>query len=150
MDTYPTHHHQWKPPHCPNPHCKYHNDLLANWPVIRFGYFWRQARPHRIRRYRCKHCRVTFSSQTFDTTYYLKRPDILPQLMTKATGWTMAKGSPAWAATMTSGTVDMPTRSAPSPRIIASSAQQTAGENPCRGRSADGGVFDGDGGEAFG
>ena len=86
MDTYPTYHHQWKPPHCPNPHCKYHNDLLANWPVIRFGYFWRQARPHRIRRYRCKHCRVTFSSQTFDTTYYLKRPDILPLLMTKTSG----------------------------------------------------------------
>jgi transposase-like protein len=86
MSTYPTHHREWHPPHCPNRDCKYHNNLQSDWPVIRFGYFWRQAHPRRIRRYRCQHCGVTFSSQTFDTTYYLKRPDILPKLMTKATG----------------------------------------------------------------
>ena len=30
-----------------------------------------------IRRFRCDHCGVTFSSQTFATTYYLKRPELL-------------------------------------------------------------------------
>jgi transposase-like protein len=60
--------------------------LPHQWPVIRFGCFRRQAPPHRIQRFRCKHCGVTFSSQTFAVTYYLKRPEILPQLMTKTAG----------------------------------------------------------------
>ncbi|HEU5171142.1 MAG TPA: hypothetical protein VFU46_11425 [Gemmatimonadales bacterium] len=30
-----------------------------------------------MQRYRCCHCRVTFSTQTFSGTYYLKRPELL-------------------------------------------------------------------------
>jgi hypothetical protein len=86
MELHDVHNPHWRPPHCPNPTCKYHHDLQQEWPVIRFGYFWRQAEPRRIPRFRCKHCRVTFSSQTFAATYYLKRPDILPKLMTKTVG----------------------------------------------------------------
>src|SRR5690606_33034444 len=32
---------------------------------------------HRIQRYRCSRCRRSFSSQSFSTTYWLKRPDLL-------------------------------------------------------------------------
>ena len=86
MLIYPTDHPSWSPPHCPNPDCKYANDLHPGWPFKRAGYFWRRAQPRRIRRFRCKHCGVYFSSQTFATTYYLKRPDILPRLLTLTTG----------------------------------------------------------------
>jgi transposase-like protein len=86
METQDIHHPSWCPPHCPNPDCKYHNDLHHNWRYKRMGYYLRQARPRRIRRFRCLHCHVTFSSQTFAATYYLKRPDILPKLMTMTVG----------------------------------------------------------------
>ncbi len=42
--------------------------------------------PYRIQRFRCLHCQRSFSSQTFSTTYWLKRPDILPQLFMKTIG----------------------------------------------------------------
>jgi hypothetical protein len=50
------------------------------------GYYTRRTQPRRIRRFQCLHCGVTFSSQTFSTTYWLKKPEILAQLMTKVTG----------------------------------------------------------------
>ncbi|MDD5720388.1 MAG: hypothetical protein PHQ53_11935 [Candidatus Krumholzibacteria bacterium] len=81
-----THQRPWQPPHCPNPNCIYHNHFHGPWPFKRFGFFWRQARPNRIRRFRCLACGVTFSTQTFSPTYYLKRPDVLALLMTKTTG----------------------------------------------------------------
>ena len=86
MENNDLHHPDWKPPHCPNPSCKYHNDLHDIWSYKRAGYFMRNAEPRRIRRFLCKHCGVSFSSQTFSTTYYLKRPDILPKLMTMTVG----------------------------------------------------------------
>ena len=36
----------------------------------------RAAAPHRIQRFLCVHCGRAFSSQTFSTTYWLKRPDL--------------------------------------------------------------------------
>jgi transposase-like protein len=86
MNAHDIHHPSWKPPHCPNPDCKYHKDLHGEWPYKRMGSYVRQAEPKRIRRFLCLCCRVSFSSQTFATTYYLKRPDILPRLMTLLTG----------------------------------------------------------------
>jgi transposase-like protein len=64
------------PPHCPRSHCRYHR-CADGWRWIRFGHYTRQCEPRSIPRYRCLHCRATFSSQTFSTTYYLKRPDLL-------------------------------------------------------------------------
>lgn len=64
------------PPHCPRSSCRFHA-CATGWRWIRFGAFTRQAAPHRIPRFRCLHCGVTFSSQTFATTYYLKRPELL-------------------------------------------------------------------------
>src|SRR5438477_2901137 len=64
------------PPHCPRKHCRYHRSA-DGWRWIRFGFFTRDCAPQRIPRFRCVHCRATFSTQTFSTTYYLKRPDLL-------------------------------------------------------------------------
>ena len=81
-----THDPNFVPPHCPNPDCLYHQQLADGWRFKCIGTFWRQVRPNRIRRFKCRHCNRTFSSQTFSTTYWLKRPDILAQLLTKTTG----------------------------------------------------------------
>ncbi len=76
----------WQPPHCPNPECKYHNALKPDWPYRKHGFFTRRIPPHRIQRFTCKACGRNFSSQTFSTSYWLKRPDILPRLILKVVG----------------------------------------------------------------
>jgi hypothetical protein len=59
----------WQPPFCPNPKCHFHKGLADTWPYKKFGFFYRQAKPHRIQRYLCKACGVAFSSQTFSDKY---------------------------------------------------------------------------------
>jgi len=44
---------------------------------VRAGFHPRQRPPLRVQRYRCCLCRRHFSDQTFRTTYWLKRPDLL-------------------------------------------------------------------------
>ncbi|MFO7655029.1 MAG: hypothetical protein R6X25_14615, partial [Candidatus Krumholzibacteriia bacterium] len=44
------------------------------------GSYLRLAEPRCIRRFRCLHCDVTFSSRTFPAAYW---PEIFSQLMTK-------------------------------------------------------------------
>jgi transposase-like protein len=76
----------FNPPHCPNAKCQFHGQLHAGWRFKRIGTFERQAAPHCIQRFLCLHCHRSFSTQTFSTTYWLKRPDVLPQLLTKTNG----------------------------------------------------------------
>jgi len=64
----------WVPPHCPNPKCKYFNPLSEPWPVKRKGFYVRQTRPQCIQRFTCRHCGRHFSTQTFSTSYWQKRP----------------------------------------------------------------------------
>jgi len=64
------------PPHCPRTDCRYHTSAIG-WRWVRHGWFTRRAAPQRIRRYRCRHCGHTFSEQTFRTSYWLKRPELL-------------------------------------------------------------------------
>jgi transposase-like protein len=64
------------PPHCPRTDCRFHRSS-AGWRWKRHGAYTRQALPHRIPRFRCAHCGHTFSSQSFSTTYWLRRPDLL-------------------------------------------------------------------------
>jgi transposase-like protein len=64
-------------PHCPFADCDSHADPTT-WRFIKKGFFLRDARPHRIQRYCCAHCHRSFSSQTFATTYWLKKPELLP------------------------------------------------------------------------
>ena len=64
------------PPHCPRTACPFHRSA-AGWRWVRYGSYARRAQPQRIPRFRCVHCGVTFSTQTFAATYYLKRPALL-------------------------------------------------------------------------
>lgn len=64
------------PPFCPRSDCRFHRSANG-WSWARHGSFVRRAAPHRIPRFRCGHCGHTFSSQTFSTTYWLKRPDVV-------------------------------------------------------------------------
>ena len=86
MATYRQHDFDFQPPFCPNPNCQFHAGLNAVWRYKKAGFFWRHAKPHRIQRFTCLHCRRSFSSQTFNATYWLRRPDIYPQLLTKTVG----------------------------------------------------------------
>jgi len=65
------------PPFCPNPACRYHRGSTAGWGWIRAGFYARRAVPCRIQRFQCRHCRRHFSAQTFSTTYWLRRPELL-------------------------------------------------------------------------
>ena len=51
------------------------------WRYKKIGFYHRRLPPYRIQRYRCLCCGVSFSSQTFSTSYWLKRPDVLPRLL---------------------------------------------------------------------
>lgn len=64
------------PPHCPRSDCAYHH-CATGWRWVRHGWFSRAGSPRRIQRFRCEHCRHTFSTQSFSTTYWLRRPDVL-------------------------------------------------------------------------
>ncbi len=66
----------WVPPFCPNPNCIYHNHSGGPWPFKKTGFFKRFTPPHRIQRFTCKSCGRSFSTQTFSTTYWQKRPDL--------------------------------------------------------------------------
>jgi len=66
------------PPFCPNPVCRYHCGPVADWRWIRAGFFSRLATPQRIQRFQCCHSRRHFSAQTFSSTYWLRRPELLP------------------------------------------------------------------------
>jgi hypothetical protein len=66
----------FRPPFCPNPSCPDHRDP-STFRFVRWGHFLRTCPViRRIPRYRCSRCRRTFSSQTFETTYWLRRPEL--------------------------------------------------------------------------
>src|SRR4030095_8076743 len=67
------------PPFCPASHCRFHR-CAAGWRCKRLGFYPRQCQPRRIQRYLCLHCRRSFSTQTFSTTYWLRRPQLLVTL----------------------------------------------------------------------
>jgi transposase-like protein len=74
------------PPFCPNPDCPYHSGTTASWRWVRNGYFSRRGSPRRVQRFRCGHCRRHFSQQTFSTTYWLKRPELLVPIFHRLLG----------------------------------------------------------------
>jgi transposase-like protein len=75
-----------RPPFCPNPDCHFHRCDRARWRFVRAGYFSRPCPPRRIQRYHCRHCRRHFSDQTFRTSYWLKRPELLAPLFHRLLG----------------------------------------------------------------
>jgi len=64
------------PPFCPNPRCAAHS-RTETWRYVRAGYHPRRHPPLCVQRYRCCHCRRHFSDQTFRTSYWLRRPELL-------------------------------------------------------------------------
>ena len=64
------------PPFCPRENCPSHCSS-GRWTYKRAGSYVRKAAPREIPRYNCRCCGVSFSSQSFHSTYYLKRPDLL-------------------------------------------------------------------------
>lgn len=76
----------WVPPHCPNPNCPYHGQLPDRWRFKKTGFYHRLARPRRIQRFTCLHCRRSFSSQTFSTTYWQRYPQLNSLVFMKTLG----------------------------------------------------------------
>jgi len=68
------------PTHCPWPECSEHTPgpRTSRYRFHRHGSYTRVCAPHRIPRFRCLACKATYSRQTFSTTYYAKRPKLLP------------------------------------------------------------------------
>ena len=65
-----------RPPFCPAPDCDSRENPGA-WRFVKKGFYLRDRPPHRVQKYRCSHCGRHFSSQTFSTTYWLRRADLL-------------------------------------------------------------------------
>jgi transposase-like protein len=72
----------FRPPFCPRSYCPSHSGDVA-WTYKRAGSYLRKAAPQRIPRYTCVVCGANFSYQTFQTTYWLKRPDLLTPLVNR-------------------------------------------------------------------
>jgi transposase-like protein len=66
---------RFHPLFCPWPECAAHRAPGRGFQ--RFGSYRRKNDPRRIPRFRCRDCLRTCSRQTFSTTYYLKRPELL-------------------------------------------------------------------------
>src|SRR5690348_17333310 len=67
-------------PHCPNPACRFSRRDRHLWRFVKFGTYWSQSLSRPVQRFRCDTCRRHFSTQTFSTTYWLRRPDLLVPL----------------------------------------------------------------------
>jgi transposase-like protein len=65
----------FRPPFCPRKNCTHH--IQPNGFRFRWHGSYPTARGVRVRRFRCLHCRSTFSRRSFSVTYYLKRPELL-------------------------------------------------------------------------
>jgi len=91
MRTDPTKRPGWVPPHCPNRKCRFHKSVDSNWVWRRRGFYTRQSDGRRIQRLQCGTCRVTFSEQTFSTTYWLKRPDLPRRIFMRVVGCMAAR-----------------------------------------------------------
>lgn len=86
MITSKSHSKSWAPPFCPNPKCIHHNNPDDSWLYKKTGYFRRHQHPFRIQRFTCKTCQRSFSSQTFSTSYWQKRPDLDGNIFMKTVG----------------------------------------------------------------
>ena len=68
------------PPFCPNEICAQASGARPR-GFFRHGYYVTRIRGRRIPRFLCRLCRRTVSSQTFDTTYRLRRPELEQAIM---------------------------------------------------------------------
>jgi len=68
----------FRPPFCPWPECTEHRRTIRGYRFRRHGRY--PTRRRSVPRFLCLTCRRTFSRQTFSTSYYLKRPELLSPL----------------------------------------------------------------------
>ena len=68
----------FRPPFCPKPACDHHR--AGRGSFRRVGTFVRKCDGRIVPRFECRHCGGGFSQQTFATTYFLKRPELLPHI----------------------------------------------------------------------
>ena len=66
---------RFRPPHCPNRHCRFYRPD-PEWRWIRRGYYRYRIHPRPLPRFQCCHCRRTFTARTFASTYWLHRWDL--------------------------------------------------------------------------
>ena len=66
----------FQPAFCPWPECPEHRRTTRGYRFARQGVYATKRRP-KIPRFRCLVCGRSFSRQTFSTSYYLKRPELL-------------------------------------------------------------------------
>jgi len=66
----------FRPRFCPWPQCSQHRRATPGYRFDRHGFYSTARRP-RIPRFRCRSCRRSFSRQSFASSYYLKRPELL-------------------------------------------------------------------------
>lgn len=68
---------RFRPPHCPRRDCPDHH-APERYCCVRVGSYFRKCDPQRrVPRFRCPTCRRGFSRQSFASSYYLKRPELL-------------------------------------------------------------------------
>lgn len=66
----------FRPPHCPNPACRFHRKAHG-WLYVLDGFYYRPSDGRRFRAFQCTSCRRKFSTRTFSTTYWLKHRGLL-------------------------------------------------------------------------
>ena len=69
----------FQPRHCPWRACREHRRVEPGYRFRKHGTY-STARRRGIPRFLCLACERTFSRQSFSTSYYLKRPDLLPRV----------------------------------------------------------------------
>ena len=67
---------RFRPPHCPNRKCLFYRPR-PDWSFSRWGFYHAPSCSRPLPRYRCTHCRRTFTARTFAVTYWLQRFDLL-------------------------------------------------------------------------
>ena len=63
------------PPRCTNPNCPQSSEPQRA-GFFRHGHYTTRIEGRRVPRFLCRFCRRTMSSQTFDSSYRLRRPDL--------------------------------------------------------------------------
>jgi transposase-like protein len=85
------------PSFCPNPSCPQHLQPISDFFRLH-GFYRADCRPEPIPRFRCQHCRRTFSSQTFRQDYRDRRPDLNEPLFVRLISGTSLRRYPAQGA----------------------------------------------------
>jgi len=71
------------PSFCPNEACSFHLPS-ESWRYKLKGWYTVKSNGLRFRRYKCLHCQRSFSTKTFEISYWLHKPELLPLVASMA------------------------------------------------------------------